>query len=285
MTAAIDPHWHPTCFRRFVRSIQSSTQIVEIVTDAGNGYLKALGDHISPHKLASELVGTQLAAWLGLPTFDFAVINIHADDEIPLKSGKHAFPGPAFVTRAHKGIEWSGDDRALDRIDNPDDISRLVVFDTLTLNWDRHAPPDMNRRSRPDNVFLSEEKASRGRFRIIAIDQSECFALGPELTTRLATIDRIQDERIFGLFPAFARRMSRQVVRAMAQQLKQLERGIVVSFTDSIPRQWEVSDKLRGRLADLIVARARFLADKIEVLLAPHCWPQGELDFGKESAT
>src|SRR5437667_285614 len=125
-------------------------------------------------------------------------------------------PGPGFVTRAHRGIEWSGAKGVLGRLDNPEDISRLVVFDTWTFNWDRHAPPDMKRRSRPDNVFLSGEDASRGRFRLIAMDQSECFADGQELNGRMAGIERIQDERVFGLFPAFIKRMNRDVVRAAA---------------------------------------------------------------------
>lgn len=241
--------------------------------------------HISPHKLACELVGTQLAQWLGLQVFEFAILDVKPDDEIPLKSGGLAMPGPAFATRAHRGIEWSGAKRVLGRLENPDDISRLVVLDTWTLNWDRYAPSDMKKRARPDNVFLSGENATRGRFRLIAMDQTECFADGPELTARISNIPRIQDERVYGLFPAFIQCMNREVVRAASAKLGTMNRSTIKSFTDRIPREWDVNARLRGALSDLIVSRAAFLADRMVSLLAPACWPQGELDFGKGGET
>ena len=43
-------------------------------TDAGKGYLKALGGPEGPHTLACEWVATQLARWFGLSTFDFAIL-------------------------------------------------------------------------------------------------------------------------------------------------------------------------------------------------------------------
>jgi hypothetical protein len=41
-----------------------------VETDAGEGFLKAMGNPESPHVLACELVGTLLAEWLGLPTLE-----------------------------------------------------------------------------------------------------------------------------------------------------------------------------------------------------------------------
>ena len=284
--------WHPTRFRRFVRASESSTLIARIVTDAGTAMLKPMSKHVSPHKLACELVGTQLAAWLGLQTFQFDILTIRPEDEIPLKRrGLFALPGPAFVTRFHRGMEWSGEAKLLRRVDNPDDISRLVVFDTWTLNWDRHAPREMGRRSRPDNVFLSHEGATRGRFRLIAMDQTECFAGGPEFARGLANIDRVQDERVYGLFPAFAQQMrrhqqtQREMVRMAAGRLRQFDRATVEECIMRIPREWGVSDRIKELLADLIVGRARFIADRIEVTLARACGWQDELDFGIGGAT
>ena len=61
-------------------------------TDAGDGYLKAMGNPAGEHALACELVGTQLAAWFGLPVFDFAIIQVTAADELPFAKGGFACP-------------------------------------------------------------------------------------------------------------------------------------------------------------------------------------------------
>ena len=39
---------------------------------------------------ASCSVGTQLAAWLGLPTFEFAIIQVLPENEIPFQKGDQA---------------------------------------------------------------------------------------------------------------------------------------------------------------------------------------------------
>jgi hypothetical protein len=134
--------WKPTTIRRFIKAINSSACTARVLTNAGPAYLKALGSSEGPHTLACEWVGTHLAKWLGLPTFDCALIEVTTDDEIPFHNGGAAQPGPAFVTRAESGEPWSGKKRQLNRLFNPQDISRLVVFDTWTLNCDRHGPPE-----------------------------------------------------------------------------------------------------------------------------------------------
>ncbi len=113
-----------------------------IVTDVGPAYIKAMGNRQGPHPLAAELVATQLAAWMGLPTFEFAILEIDANvDEIPFLRGGFATSGPAFVTKAALGHTWGGSEKELANLTNPEDVSRLVVFDTWVLNCDRH-PPD-----------------------------------------------------------------------------------------------------------------------------------------------
>ncbi len=37
-------NWQPTEVRRFVRSVPSSTGVAVVITDAGEGYLKAIGN-------------------------------------------------------------------------------------------------------------------------------------------------------------------------------------------------------------------------------------------------
>ena len=97
--------------------------------------LKALGNHGGPHLLAAEWIGTHLARWFGLPTFDFGLITVTADDEIQFLNGQRALPGPAFIT-ARASRVWCGaaPAGALEKLVNPEDVGKLVLFDTSTRN-------------------------------------------------------------------------------------------------------------------------------------------------------
>jgi hypothetical protein len=270
--------WNPTFIKRFVKAFPTSACVVLVETDAGKGYLKALGSDEGPNTLACEWVGTQLAAWFGLPTFEFARIDVTAIPGIPFHNGNNAQPGPAFITRAESGEPWSGDEKQLDRLHNPDDISRLVVFDTWTLNCDRHSwqGEGTARRARinRNNVFLSEE-APEGKLLLKAMDHTHCFTCGRELSRKLRELDRIKDPRVFGLFPEFRKYLDRPQVKKAARELLRITRTDLVRMTEDIPGEWEVGAEARNAVTDLIVGRATFVADTIESRI----WPQGEFDF------
>jgi hypothetical protein len=231
--------------------------------------------------LADGVRVSQLARWFGLPTFDFAILTLDALDEIPFPRGGQAQPGPAFVTRAEKGHVWGGSAEELDAVENRDDIARMVVFDTWTLNCDRY-PPDLTvRKPNYDNVFLSEEQAPAGRFRLVAMDHTHCFTCGRDLDERTAMIDRIKDDRVYGLFPGFmaAVQPQRTIAQAAVDRLRDLDAATAERTVSTIPGEWQVSDRARAALIDLICQRARFVADNLMQRLTPTCWPQGELDF------
>lgn len=256
----------------------------EIVTDAGPAYIKAMGNRQGPHALACELVATQLAGWFGLPTFEHAIMNLCADDEIPFIRGGSASPGPAFLTHAEGGHTWDGSNEGLQLIVNPDDIARLVVFDTWTLNCDRH-PPDLTvRKPNYDNVFLSIKGADAGRFRLVAMDHTHCFTCGRDLIEPVAAIDRVKDKRLFGLFPAFVSTIAtrRTVVEASSVLLRSLDQEWCRKVVETIPSEWEVDKSARDGLCDLICQRSAYVADHIMDWLAPACWPQGEFRFESE---
>jgi hypothetical protein len=152
--------WQPTTIKRFIQAFPTSACTALVETDAGMGYLKPMGGPEGPHTLACELVATRLAKWFGLSTLDFAVIPVAPEDEIPFHKGGKAEVGPAFITRAESGEPWSGAPNQLSRLINSQDVSRLVVFDTWTLNCDRYSLPSGDRVGKPrinrNNVFLSE---------------------------------------------------------------------------------------------------------------------------------
>jgi hypothetical protein len=75
--------WQPSIVRKFLKGFPTSACTALVETDKGQAYLKALGGPEGPHTLAAELVGTQLAAWFGLSTFDWSIIMLDEIVEIP----------------------------------------------------------------------------------------------------------------------------------------------------------------------------------------------------------
>jgi hypothetical protein len=276
--------WKPTTIKRFIKAFPTSACTAVVETNAGKGYLKALGGPEGPHTLVCEWVATQLARWLGLSTFDFAIMLVTDVDEIPFYKGGKAEIGPAFITRAESGEPWSGKEGQLDKLINPQDISRLVVFDTWTLNCDRHSLPAGGKigksRINRNNVFLSEE-APHGQLLLKAMDHTHCFSCGRPLSRSLRNIDNIKDPRMFGLFPEFQKYLDRGQIRQAASDLRKLDLSEVVRMTQGIPKEWEVTTETLDALRDLIVGRAAYVADSIESNL----WPQREFDFDKPGET
>ena len=257
--------WAPTYIRRPDHALETATDTVRVTTDAGPGYLKALGNHGSPHYLAADWVATHLARWFGLPTFDFAIVNVTDEDEIIFRNGQQAEVGPAFVTRAESGMTWGGTAEELAWLINPEDLGRLVVFDTWTRNCDRHPPDLAARKPNRNNVFFSNEEMPDGQFRLIAMDHTHCFHCGRDLTAELEKIDLVKDERIYGLFPEFKPLVQAHwlAVEAAAAKLLTIDRQWVERVVAQIPQQWKVTADGRTALANQIVYRAVYVAEII----------------------
>jgi hypothetical protein len=255
--------WSPTRFCRFERALDTSMGTARIVTDAGQAHIKPMGNRQGPHPLACEWVATKLARWFGLATFDHAIMLLQADDEIPFHRGNRAQPGPAFCTRTETGHSWGGEAEELLQIENKNDITRLVVFDTWTRNCDRYPPDLATRHRRDDNVFLSEEGLPDGRFRLIAMDLSHCFTCGDDLSAKMANIDRIKDERVFGLFPEFISFLRRETLEDCRRDLKSFRSGIIRAAFAGIPREWNVPQSIFEPWEELVCRRAEFVADVI----------------------
>jgi hypothetical protein len=253
----------PTTFLRFEQGYDTSMGTARIITDASPAYIKAMGNRQGPHPLACEWVGTQLAQWFGLPTFDFAILCLDEADEIPFVRGNKAEPGPAFVTRAADGRVWSGAEADLDLLDNPEALSWLVVFDTWTLNCDRHPPDLATRRPNKDNVFLNREGATEGRYRLTAMDHTHCFTCGSDLSERLAHISHIKDERLYGLFPAFIPRLRGEELKEATSRLRSANKATFTDIVESVPKEWTVDRRARTAWNELLFQRARYVAETV----------------------
>jgi hypothetical protein len=272
------PKWNPQKILRFIQSFPTAAGTMLVKTDQGDGYLKAMGNPGGEHCLACEYVGTQLAQWFGLSTFEFALIELTEVDELPFNKGGNAKPGPAFISRKERGGPWGGSSRELKRLVNPDDLTGLVILDTWTLNWDRYSIPEKGKpRINRDNVFLSEQ-APKGQLLLKAMDHTHIFMKGSELTRKLAHLDRVKDNKVYGLFPEFRPLLGEKAARRGIERLKEFTRAEAEKIVQSIPKEWDVSDGARKAIVDFLVNRARYMVESIMTML----WPQRELDFTDE---
>lgn len=254
--------WQPTRLVRVVKSFDTSMGTTKIKTDATFAYLKALGNHEGPHALASELVASSLARWFGLTVPDFALIDLPADACFDLPRGARTQPGPAFVSRHMQGRTWQGSETELRDLENPTDITRLMVFDTWVRNGDRHPPDPATRKPNYANVYLADTDRP-GRSRLLAIDHTHCFNAGRDLNERLGDIGNVKDEATYGLFPVFLRFIDTGELHWCMSLLRSVTREQVEAVIARLPREWLVDARGASALAAQIHARAAFVADRI----------------------
>jgi len=100
--------WQPTIVLRVIEPILSSTCVVKVATDAGIGFVKGMGNPQGNESLALELVGSELAALVGLTVPPFAIVDI-AGMTIEMFNGAALQFGPAFISR-----EWQPERRRRD---------------------------------------------------------------------------------------------------------------------------------------------------------------------------
>ncbi len=278
-------NWKDAAFYRFEKAIDSSTGVARVILRVGNekvpAYVKPIGNRAGPHVLACEWVRSQLARWFGLSTLDFGIMRIQEGDEIRLGGGFFAQPGPAFVSRKEPGLVWSGGNDDLDTLVNPEDITRLVLFDSWILNADRFPPPNMGRGPHVDNVFLSDRDGLAGKHRILAMDHTHCFTQGREIGPKIGVVSRVKDRNPYGLFPQFLRFFKSTLVEEFLRNFESVSATLdVEELIQSVPLEWEVPRAGRIALRDLILDRARFLAAEGYGIFEPFChMREGELPF------
>jgi hypothetical protein len=262
--------WQPTRLEELADGpFDTSMGTAKVKTDATYGFLKAMGNRQGPHALACEWVGTSLARWFGLTVPDFAILRLEEEEcyalpaRPPEKKGPRTQSGPAFISREFPGRTWGTSVDELDKLENRTDITRLVVFDNWVRNCDRH-PPDLSvRKPNYANVFLADADGGK-RYRLYAIDHSHCFDRLPELTRRMAEIDRVKDDGVYGLFPAFQGFIDPGELAWCKAMLHSLDVPWVRQLVSSIPREWDVGDEARAVLVEFILKRAQYLVDKLD---------------------
>lgn len=263
MSTASKP-WNPRRVMPPFTPYRTSSLTVRVGTEQGDGYLKALSSKAEPHHLAAELVGTQLARWMKLPTLDYHIITLTKDDRIELADGSFAHEGPAFITRAEEGMPWGGRAEELELLANPEAIGRLIVFDTWTRNCDRYQPKEREEpRIRRDNVFFSLAGAPRDKFVLKAIDHGCCFTCQRDLTVKLAHDEYVRDNTLYGRFPEFTPRTSREEMLAIVAQVEAITKEDVEPMICAVPREWDLSRSVQDVLCEFICKRAKHISEII----------------------
>ncbi|MHB0784398.1 HipA family kinase [Bradyrhizobium sp. 5.13L] len=253
-------HWQPATIRRVIETFQTSTRIARVATDAGNGFLKGLGNPAGSMSLAAELVAAELANWFGLPIPSFARVPVTSDLQIPMIDGGQFQLGPAFISKEVDGFSGPG---GLSRLTNPDDVSRLVVFDTWIRNTDRCAPIETGYPPNYDNLFFTK---SGSRFQLTALDHSHAFVENG-LEGSLSDPYVLTDEGIYGYFPDFASLIKFSAVTTAVDRLHQVTPAMANEIVASIPLEWQISAGARASWANVITVRAQRVAEYLPAKL------------------
>ncbi len=241
-----------------IGSRPTGASVVIVETDAGEGYLKGLGNEAGPHALACELIGSLAADWLGLPTFDFSLVKVTEMDELDLAKGGRVAPGPAFISKSIEGSPWGGDAKSLIPLHNKYDLTKLVILDTWIRNCDRYSVSDGRVRVNRDNVFIANSKD--GRRTVIAMDHTHAFTCGRDLTVRIGEIGAIRDAHRFGVFPEFADFWDLASEAHCLEKLASITAAVAESLVFQVPVEWEVDPRVQLKVATFLAERARWLS-------------------------
>lgn len=256
-----DPlEWAPTRVLSFEKAYESSTKVFRVRTDCGVGFLKTMGNPEGLHTLPCEWIGSNLAKWFGLPTFDFSIFRLAEECPFVFRGrSDSAIAGPAFSSRESAGESWSGRASELAAVFNREDFGRLVAIDTLVRNQDRYFPrPPSEPRNSPWNVFLRPHRVE-GRLEIVAMDFSHALTNGREIGPQEFGIDAVKDSRIYGRFPAFEPYLVASEMADCGRRLLELTAPIIQGIVDAIPVEWELNRTTRATLVDFLAERARYL--------------------------
>jgi len=248
-------HCQPTEVIREIEAFQSSCRPFRVETDAGEGFVKGVGNPSGRGALISELVAAELGSWLGLKIPPFAVVQ-RCNIDLQMIGWNGTIAPPLFFSLAMNGFPRDGSDYALKRLTDRDDISRLVVFDTWVRNSDRYHGGEEN----SDNLLYV--RVGR-KFDLVPIDHTHCFVEIDFEEAELAE-PAIQDPSIFGCFPEFEPFITAASVRAAVRQLERLPRQFVEEVVDSVPRDWGLSGPARAALTEFICLRAEYVVENIE---------------------
>jgi hypothetical protein len=132
---------HPTEVLREIERFPSSARPARVETDVGQGFIKGASNPQGLAALISELIAAELGTWLGLAIPPFAVLRT-CNIEIPMLNNGSFITPPCFFSFAVDGETFDGTDGYLKRLSKPEDVAKIIIFDTWIRNADRYNSQD-----------------------------------------------------------------------------------------------------------------------------------------------
>lgn len=255
--------WQPQSIERITRVLDTSTKPISAVTDEGTAIVKYVGNPQGPEALICELIGTELANYLGLQTPDFAVADIPAL-QLPGHPLLQVVSGPAFFSRWEEAVSLSPRSGLLQKLRRPEDLAKLVVLDTWTRNKDRFSEEGGEGYGvvNFDNVLLRKDKR---KVELLVIDHTHAFietTLDDELGQ--AWID---EQQVYGLFRQFTPFLTRKAVDDALEAVRKIDLEAIEGLCQEVPRAWGMTHALANRLSSCIFERGANLGTWLPLAL------------------
>jgi hypothetical protein len=229
--------------------------------------------------LVNELLGTKLAARLGLPTTPVAIVEvsdelIHSTQELAMELPRNRVPCAAGLQFASR---YPGDpryvaafdflpDEQLRRVANLHDFAGMLVFDKWTCNT--NGRQTLFFRSRLQESRSARETAAQGSaeepYKTVMIDQGFCFNAGewnfPDAPLRgLYARNRVY-EGVTGMesFGPWLERLEKQIQERTVREIaEQIPPAWYEDAYDELMRLCEQLCQRRTRVPDLILDAKR----------------------------
>jgi hypothetical protein len=200
--------------------------------------------------LIAELVASELMALLGIHSPPHSLMQMNG-----LDGGKFGIPidaGVSFVTEwQDPAFTFSGRAEPLQRIDNPEVISALLVFDTWIQNFDRFVLDGQDSTENRDNLLFVP---SGNRLRLLVIDHSHAFVE----TTFEDEMDGSwgADRRLCGVHHTFATFLTDADIYKTLDAICALGRSELEQIVQKVPGSWGLTSRSRQNLVDGLIRRA-----------------------------
>lgn len=259
--------WRPTRILEFEESIETSMRPAIVYTDAGRAYVKPLHDKVSdPLSLACDLVGIRAAEWFGLVVPRHAVLELEEDAFFYEEGGPRVRSGPALATRAIEHAQpWDGTPATLKRLANPEHVAGLVLLDIFLRQDDRYPPLDaagnlLGKGMGPNANNVLMDWSNPRQIGLVAIDFGRAFGGGHPRGCH--GIDQIQDDQIYGLWPAFRGLITRERLEPWLGRLRSFDNKDAAQILRGIPAQWDWNASCGESAQRFLVERARWLSSE-----------------------
>lgn len=214
--------------------------------------------------LVFEMICTRILQRLHIPVPDHALVTIAENSYAPgqlITNKKYIKPGiiawgsmEITQTDLVKEIEQVRSKKEFTKLQNPDDLIRIAIFDLWVDNTDRH--------SGNYNLLL---KMEGGKLNIITIDHAFTFGglKGMNLfnaTTLPDPYKKLVESQYFrSVMKHLARKKRLEIASQFLSLLPELDiENLIDEVFTEIPDQWGINPTLKKRVIDFLQSKQRF---------------------------